>query len=408
MKTLRLTDRWLRAISVKTGREEFADSITSGLRLRVSRRTKNWSVVTRRDNKQIRLPLGSYPDVGLSDARDRANAILSDPSGSSIDAVIGGSKNAETPSLESLFNDYIEQMKAKGQKSHKEYSRVLINSPHSFYNFMHGKMKRGPRVGDVHPSHVAEWLREIYQRAPSHARHCRAYLHAVFAWATRAEFDYTSTTAGTDYGVKLNPVASTPGGPKSKARQRVLSISELKNFWKLIPEVADPTASAALRLLITMGGLRISEILHSEVSWYEKEWLTIPETKNGREHGVPLTELAKKEFAIARKVAKPGSKFLFSHRFDNDKPMPVTTVGRVTKRIIERNNLEHFQLRDLRRTMKTHLLDGEYVEEREIDVWHNHGQNSDIARKHYSWAEYKQLKLRVAGQIDKFLSHVMS
>ena len=71
--------------------------------------------------------------------------------------------------------------------------------------------------------------------------------------------------------------------------------------------------------------------------------------------------------------------------------------------MIDDNDLEPFQMRDLRRSFKTHLLDGEYVEEREIDIWHNHGQNSDVARKHYTWAEYKKLKTRVAAKIDDFL-----
>ena len=65
-----------------------------------------------------------------------------------------------------------------------------------------------------------------------------------------------------------------------------------------------------------------------------------------------------------------------------------------------------FQLKDLRRTFKTHLLDSEYVEEREIDIWHNHGQHSDVARKHYTWAEYKSVKQRVANKIDQFLDEV--
>ncbi|GJL94497.1 MAG: hypothetical protein DHS20C05_09020 [Hyphococcus sp.] len=53
------------------------------------------------------------------------------------------------------------------------------------------------------------------------------------------------------------------------------------------------------------------------------------------------------------------------------------------------------------------MLDGELVEEREIDIWHNHGQKSDVARKHYLWAEYKALKTRVVGKVDEFLNTVI-
>ncbi len=35
------------------------------------------------------------------------------------------------------------------------------------------------------------------------------------------------------------------------------------------------------------------------------------------------------------------------------------------------------------------------------------GQNADVARKHYTWAEYKSVKSRVAGKIDAFLKDVL-
>ena len=87
--------------------------------------------------------------------------------------------------------------------------------------------------------------------------------------------------------------------------------------------------------------------------------------------------------------------------------MLIASASRMTRRLVERRQFRLFQLRDIRRTMKTHFLDDEYVEEREIDIWHNHGQNADVARKHYSWAEYKNLKMRVASRIDAFLNTVL-
>jgi len=76
MKTLRMTDRWVRTISVVNGREEFSDSVLPGLRLRVSARSRKWSVMTRKGGKQVRAPIGDYPEIGLGDARVRADRIL--------------------------------------------------------------------------------------------------------------------------------------------------------------------------------------------------------------------------------------------------------------------------------------------------------------------------------------------
>ncbi len=265
---------------------------------------------------------------------------------------------------------------------------------------MEMKLGRPAIASEPTAQNVSDWLRGIYDGAPSHARHCRAYLHAVYEWALKAEFDYTTNAKG-EYGVSINPVSATPGGAKSKARKRVLSKKELKRFWELLPEAAEPRTIVCIRLIIAMGGVRITEICRSEWAWFDDDWLTLPKTKNTREHRLPLTECAKAQFALAKAFASKKSSFLFPHQHDADKHLSVSSVGKVPSRLIEDYKIEAFQMRNLRRTFKTHLLDGEYVEEREIDIWQNHGQNADVARKHYTFAEYKALKLRVAGQIDK-------
>ena len=76
MKTIRTTDRWLRSVEVDQGCEEFADALVPGLRLRVSRRSKKWSVVTRVERNLRRVQLGDAPDLGLFDARQKANELL--------------------------------------------------------------------------------------------------------------------------------------------------------------------------------------------------------------------------------------------------------------------------------------------------------------------------------------------
>jgi hypothetical protein len=75
MKTIRMTDRWVRTISVDVGRDEICDAILRGLRLRVSPTSRKWSVVTRRGGKLVRLPIGDFPEISLADARERANRL---------------------------------------------------------------------------------------------------------------------------------------------------------------------------------------------------------------------------------------------------------------------------------------------------------------------------------------------
>ena len=407
MAAKNMTDVWLRTLRIEKGREEYSDVFVRGLRLRASPQSKKWSILTRKEGKQRRFLIGEYPSVGLLEARTRANEILAAQSAPELAIAKSIAVESRAPSVEQLCLDYTRRMQRRGQKSYNEYKRVLVNSDDSFVRFMNGQLGRVALVGDVQAEHVTAWLREKYERAPSQARHGRAYLHAVFEWAIKSEFDYTSPVDRHGYGVATNPVAPTPVGVKSEPRQRVLSYAELKCLWEVAPQVADPQTATAIRLIIAMGGLRITEILHSKLLWYADGWLALPETKNGRRHSLPLTELAKQQFEIAKAIRIPASDYLFPHAFDSDKPMLLSSIGKIPSRIVKEYDLEPFQLRDIRRTMKTQLLDREYVEGREIDIWHNHGQKTDVARKHYSWAEFKTLKLRVAEQIDTFLHSVL-
>lgn len=186
----------------------------------------------------------------------------------------------------------MEQTKAKGQGAHDAYHRALIRSDASFCNFMEKKLGRPAKAIDVRQEHAVEWLRETFQRSPAHSRHCRAYLHAVFAWALKSNLDFMSVTRGKDYGVSVNLVAGTPTGPKATPRQRVLTTTELKAIWETLSDAADPRTAAAIRMIIAMGGLRITEISGSKKERYKNDWLCLPTTKNKREHHVPLTEHA--------------------------------------------------------------------------------------------------------------------
>lgn len=406
MKTVRMTERWLRSISVESGREEFTDAIARGLRIRVSKRAKKWSLVTRHDGRLVRLPLGDYPTTGLLEVRGIVNELQTTNSRDDLEAAITRLTSKGTPLLSQVCQDYADELKAKGKPSAREYERALIISPLSFCSFMQSRIGVPAEIGEVKTAHVADWLRETYARAPSQAKHSRAYLHAVFEWAIKAKFDYTTIGGIKDYGIDQNPVGATPTFKANNARKRVLSLEELAQFYDLLPKATGPQIAIGLRMIVAMGGLRITEIMHSRKEWYSDGWLTLPETKNGREHSVPLTKTAQALITEALVLSDAESPYIFPHLLNSREPILITSVGRASRRLIERFEMAPFQLRDIRRTMKTHLLDLGFVEEREIDIWHNHGQNSDVARKHYTWAEYRDLKQRVALKIDEFLKGI--
>lgn len=161
MKTVRMTDRWVRAISVERGREEYTDALVRGLRLRISPASRKWSVVTKRGGKQVRKPIGEFPDVSLADARERANKLLEAMSTNVSAGVSPPTTDDVFPRLETLCGDYVEQMKAKSQGAHDAYDRALVRSETSFCKFMEKKLGRPARAADVKQEHAVEWLRGV-------------------------------------------------------------------------------------------------------------------------------------------------------------------------------------------------------------------------------------------------------
>ena len=74
-----LNDAWLRTLETPTaGRVEIRDTRVSGLILRMtSTGATTWCIRTRtKDGKQTRLKMGTYPEMGIADARKAARKML--------------------------------------------------------------------------------------------------------------------------------------------------------------------------------------------------------------------------------------------------------------------------------------------------------------------------------------------
>jgi hypothetical protein len=71
MAKVKMTDRFVAAVK-PTGRQDYFDTVTRGLVLRVAASgRRSWCLfyTSPRDGKRARLSLGSYPAIGLSEAR---------------------------------------------------------------------------------------------------------------------------------------------------------------------------------------------------------------------------------------------------------------------------------------------------------------------------------------------------
>jgi integrase len=112
--------------------------------------------------------------------------------------------------------------------------------------------------------------------------------------------------------IEKNPVAGVKRPETPDARERVLSDSELRWFWRACDEVGEPFG-ALLKLLLITGARReeVARMTRGEISEDGATWaLSAARTKNGRPHDVPLSPLAREVLGSVKKIAgKPGLVF---------------------------------------------------------------------------------------------------
>lgn len=397
MGKLRLTDTWLSAV---TDPGEYSDTIESCLKVRVARTgAKTFSAVRKLGGKTVRVRIGAYPEIGLREARARAGefrqkrALAPTPAARAEELA-----DAVSASAANFFEDYVADMKSRGVASAGRVRGVLIDGKYALLPFLVARHGGMPRAGDVTIQDLQAWMAESYARSPGYAAHLRSYIVTAWKWAVKNRYDFRGSAR--DYGIASNIAEQLPTVPRGKAGDRFLSNDELRKLWDALDE-NHPT-HRVLKLMIAMGGLRVTEVATSLAENWRDGWLVLPETKNGKSHQLPITATAAPLVERCLGRAHPRSPYLLSNPRNPDEPLTIAAISRAAKRLNKKLEFPEWNPRDLRRTMKTHLIDAG-IDERWLDIWHNHGQTASVARKHYIRAEYADLKWDVAAAIDSWL-----
>ncbi|WP_298981628.1 integrase family protein [uncultured Roseibium sp.] len=405
-----MTDRWLQKLKPAQNRQEYADAIFPGLRLRVGARSLAWSVLVRGPEGRKRIAIGKYPQVSLKEARQlaevKSEGIKSEKAADTVN------NSQRVGSLRDLFTFVIAKMREEDVASANEYENYLINRSDSALNVM-GLDDDGNDIAAnmITPDDVTRWLRGFHE-AGAMTGHPRAYLSAAFGRGLSADYDPTNPNPEVRFNLTNNPVTHVGGKMKGKARDRALSMQELIDFWHGFEgRGVSPQMKLTLRLIMSMGGVRITEIVRSQKDWYQlrngMRWISLPKTKNDHAHDLPLTVFADKVHQTALLISETGSPFLFPKHHEPDEAQTLNSISQAVRKWCDKKNVERFQPRDIRRTFKTLLTDRNPDLNRDwIDVWHNHGRAADVARKHYDRAEYLEVKRSVAEAIDNLMTDV--
>ncbi len=324
--------------------------------------------------RQRRLTLGKYPALGLAKAREKARAAL-DQLDHGVDpaahrkSLQGGSTDAFEGAADLFLERY-----ARRHQRHPERTEYLIKK------YVRPEWQ-GRKLDSIGRGDVALLVDGIAESgAPVMANRVLTVIKKLFNWAVARDL------------LEANPAAGVQAPGKETARDRVLTDTELKDFWEGCKGLGYPFGPLFQLLILT--GQRRDEV--ARLAWpdIEEDLWTLPReiTKSDRRHVVPLSGLAAETIkAIPQMV---DCNLLFPSRNGLDRP--VSGFSKAKAQLDSLSGVEDWRLHDLRRTMASglaRLRTPPHVIEAVLN--HRSGTISGVAAVYnrYGYLEEKRLAL---------------
>lgn len=395
----------------KAGQVDYWDTALRGFGLRVgSGGTRTYFVMRRINGKMVRRTIGKAlrPDetpvgdeLSLDDAREAAGRALRqfsrgiDPKAVAEEAKRLEAEEAERSRLEkekaaaNTFGNIAERYFAdpskrggKNLRSRAELERKVRVDLAAW--------KHRP-IDSIKRSEVSELIDAKAAEAPVAANRLLAFTHRVFRWAVRKGI------------IESNPAHDMDPPTEETARDRVLTLEELRRVWGAAEAMGYPVGHVVKLLVLT--AQRRGEV--SGLVWPEIDgnaWrLPDARAKRGQGHLVPLSPLA---VEVVQSIPRQeGTDLLFTSRRskrvegggEEASPAPVSGWSKHKLRIdrliaekaaedagepldMKRHGLPHWTLHDIRRSVSTHLRDedsmgeGRAVERLTISKILNHAE----------------------------------
>jgi integrase len=355
-----------------------------GLRLRVSATVATWNLAIR-DSKgrSRRFSLGHFPGKGLQQARDEARTLREgvraggDPIAERR-ALHAKAKAASVATLKALLDLYGQKV-GHQRRSWKGAMRPAIE--HVFKAALSRPLAELTRI-------ELQLIATAHPRAGGAATAVRC-LRPVLRWGE--ENGYASAEL-----IRIRPPA------KVQRRERVLSCEELGRLIPTLRQSTKPHAKLMLFLLYTLA--RRDEAASArwcEVDWQKRTW-TIPLTKNGQPHVVPLSRQAAELLLAIRPVSAGSDDLIFRARArGGNQGWKLSNWDRETRVLQEASKTGDWHRHDLRRTGATML--GELgVLPDIIEAALNHASIRSLLAATYNRSRYRP---QVAAALQQLGNH---
>jgi integrase len=300
-----------RARGVQGKQFELADDREAGLRIRVGERSATWLLCTRlRNGKRSRIKLGAWPAMGISEARNAAQAKRQevvagvDPNETKRVVAKAARLAAKTRrKLSDVLDDYekrkLSQLRTTGQ------TRRALDGPHGLLRAFANR-----DIGSIERSEIVDALRAQAKKAPISANRKLAFAKAFFNWCIDQDI------------LEASPVATIKKPAKERTRDRFHTLDELMEIWEAMGKLGYPFGPL-YRLLVVVpmrreeiAAMPVRELVLAPLGNADDAVWTLPASRTKRANSlrVPLSPLARNliEEALTASDRPADSPFVFS------------------------------------------------------------------------------------------------
>jgi integrase len=288
-----------RTIASKSSKGKYADG--GGLYLQVSASGgKSWmfryagkrmiSKSGKEYIKQIEMGLGSYPDIGLAEARDIAavqRKIISEGKDPRVmrDAERQEAQKNQVWTFDKCAADYINSRKSGWKNKNTQQWR---NTLKQYASPVFGSLP----VEDIDVPQIQQVLEPIWQTKNETASRVRGRIERVLSWAIVLKYRQHPNPAV--WRGNLDQVFDPPTKVTKPVHHPALPYAEIGIFMDTLRKHESLNAKALMFTILT--GCRTNEVLAAswdEVNFKDRIW-TVPadRMKSEREHRVPLSDQA--------------------------------------------------------------------------------------------------------------------
>lgn len=291
------------------------------------------------------MQLGEAGVMPLEQARELARAARAkvnqdiDPL---MERTTARQERAEAGTLSELIDAFLLENEGRWSDAHARETRRRLTGP----------VRQA--IGSLPPTQVGRAdinrLHAVITKrgAPVEANRIKTLLHAMFEWA--ADFGYVPE----DHPNPAKGRRRSSGRNPERTRERVLEREEATELLKAADETGNIQDGVILRLFL-LTALRRSELLQrhwSDVS-FEDCTLTIPKTKNGTSHTVPLSDRAIQLFRSLPHPIDPNAPIFPA--FKGSSKEGIVDWKRPWQRIRKAAGVKDIKVHDLRRTTASWL-----------------------------------------------------